>query len=80
MKVQRIDFKNEQPTVITAELTIEELALVVKLTGRESGTSLMDEHLGRFIDANSTLYDGGVRVFNTYYENGVEGYLRGDTE
>jgi hypothetical protein len=79
MKVQRIDFDHELPSRVTVEMTIHELALVSKLTGRESGRTLTEAGLGNLIEVNGALYDGAIGVFNSYFDTGVDGFLRGDT-
>ena len=62
---------DESPVTVVAELTIEEAAWISEKTGQETGSD----------DATSGLYNALTgSVFNRFWNDGVDGYRRGDDE
>ena len=76
MKINTIQFgDNEKPAKVTATFTIREAAMIAKAFGRLSPTSATEAGLDP--SATSSTYDALTGVFNAYYEDGLNDYLRG---
>jgi hypothetical protein len=74
VKITRIDLEDGRPVRITAELTVEEAAQIAKWTGSLSPVTGMTGE-------TSELYGALTgSVFNRFWDDGVDGYLRGETE
>lgn len=72
VKINNIELEDGKPVRITAELSIEEAAQIARWTGR-----LTTEQTSQ----TREIYDSLVGdVFNRYWSDGVDGYMRGDTE
>lgn len=61
-----------KPTSVVAELSVEEAAWISKTTG----TLSPDRHP----QAAGMSGDLDTTIFNPFWEDGVDGYLRGDAE
>ncbi len=74
MIIRTIELENGKPTKIVAELTVEEVAQIAKWAGSLSpATGGTDE--------TSELYEAATGdLFNRFWEDGVDGFLRGDDE
>lgn len=70
MKIKTVHFDDEgQPVAVVAEMTIEESAWIAVLAGKDTE------------DVSTGLYHGLTKgVFNPHWSDGVDGYLRGETE
>lgn len=77
MKIRALTFDDEQnPETVTAELTIEEAAYLAKLTGQQTGITA-NQIMPGGDEPSHEIYDCLIsNVFNTFYEDGVNDYLR----
>ena len=80
MKTRGIRFskKNGKPTHVKVELTIREAGYLAILTGQHSDYSAnacWSNHAGENYDIYSELTD---KFFNRFWEDGVNGWDRGD--
>lgn len=67
MRITRIDLENGRPVRVAAELSADEAAHLTRLTGKQSD------------DLSADVYDCLTgELFNRFYGDGVDGYLRGD--
>lgn len=74
MKIKSIELENSLPVRIVVELTVEEAAQIAKWTGSLSPVTGMTGE-------TSELYGALTgSVFNRFWDDGVDGYLRGETE
>ncbi|WP_431897894.1 hypothetical protein [Nonomuraea sp. bgisy101] len=77
MKIQSIHFDdNEMPRLVTAKLTIREAAMITKAFGRLSPTSASEQGLDH--EVTRAVYDSLTSVFNAYYEDGLNDFLRAE--
>jgi hypothetical protein len=67
---------NELPRLIDATLTMREAAMITKAFGRLSPNAAREQ--GFDPEITSTVYDKLTGVFNAFYEDGVDGYLKAD--
>lgn len=75
MKIQSVEFDdNEMPRLVTARLTLREAAMIAIVFGRLSPASAREQGLDP--EVTGTVHDKLTGVFNAYYEDGVDGYLR----
>lgn len=74
MIIRRIELENGKPTKIVAELTIEQAAQISKWTGSLSPATGGNDETGAMYEALSG------DLFNRFWDDGVDGYLRGDDE
>lgn len=74
MRIKRIKLKNRNPVKIVVEMTIEQAAEIVKWTGPLTPATGSSDETGAMYDELVTT------VFNPYWSDGVDGYLRGETE
>ena len=84
MKLKEIKYKKralsgEIPDSITVVLSIKETAYLAKMLG-ELTSNDSNKIMPGGSELNSPLYRGLSVVFNMNWENGLYGYLRGDTE
>lgn len=81
MKIKSIALNGaELPESVIAELTISELAFLGKVTGGFSPKTA-EEAVPGYGDASNTIYDGITgAVFNRFWDDGIQGFLNGDTE
>jgi hypothetical protein len=74
VKIKSIELENSLPVRIVVELTVEEAAQIAKWTGSLSPVTGMTGE-------TSELYGALTgSVFNRFWDDGVDGYLRGETE
>lgn len=78
MDILNLTFKNSRPDVVSINMTVEQAARLVKLVGRISPANAASPE---DYQAQSGLYDVLVcGLFNRYWDDGVDGYLRGENE
>lgn len=77
MKIRGIEFDDDQnPAAVTVTMTVDEAAQVTKVCGQLSAVTEPPASA-----ATSALYLTMTGyLFNAYWENGVDGCLRGDAE
>ena len=76
MDILRLSFKDSRPNVVAIEMTVEQAAQLAKLTGKISPANASSPAA---YDAQSNLYHLLTgSLFNRYWEDGVDGYLRGE--
>lgn len=79
MKIRKIELNDGQPTKVTAELTVVEAAYLARITGKQNGITAA-EFMAGGSDANTEIYSCLTgELFNRFYDDGVDGYLRGET-
>jgi hypothetical protein len=78
MKILRLDLDaDENPATIQVEMTIAEAAAIVRVFGTYTIPGFRDQH---HIDYPEDIYQGLTgSVFNRFWDDGVDGYFRGDS-
>jgi hypothetical protein len=76
MEVLNVSLSKGLPTEVTVKLTIEELAVIGRMTGRLSPITA-EEVFPKAYEATSEMYDASVgEVFNRWWDGGIDDYLR----
>lgn len=79
MKIKIIELGADQPVRITAEMTMDEAAYLARITGKQNDLTSAEIMAGGS-GANSEIYGCLTGdLFNRFYDDGVDGYLRGGT-
>lgn len=75
MIIHRIELENGKPTKIVAELTVEQAAQIAKWTGSLSPATSPSPN------ETTAMYNAlAGDLFNRFWDDGIDGYLRGDSE
>ena len=72
--IRRIDLEGGKPTKIVAELSVEQAAQIAKWTGSLAPATGGTAETGELYEALTG------DLFNRFWSDGVDGYLRGDDE
>lgn len=79
MRVRKVKLSRElEPVRITVEMSVEEAALLVRLTGGISPKSVEDalqskHDPARWFNASAEVFNSLSDVFNRFFEDGVNG-------
>lgn len=80
MDTKSLTLSAGRPTMVTVEMTIDEAAVIAKVFG-EFSLKTFEEKFPRMDNEHSEIYDCLVgEVFNRFWDDGVDGCLRGDAE
>lgn len=80
METKNLTLANGKPSRVTVEMTIEEAAAIAKTFGGMSYTTFHQKFPGLGTEF-SEIYGCLVgEVFNRFWDDGVDGFLRGDEE
>lgn len=78
MDILNLTFKDSRPDIVSIELTVEQAAHITKLLGKISPASAESP---ASYEAQSNLYHLFTGcLFNRYWDDGINGYLRGENE
>ncbi len=80
MNVKAIELEGGKPAKVTVEMGIREAMIIAYIQGKHSPNSL-NEIIPGFSEESSEVYIGLTgELFNRFWDDGLEGAIRGDEE
>lgn len=81
MDAKNLALENGKPVMVTVEMTIGEAAAIAKIFGGLSHNTFTEKVPALTSGEHDEVYSCLVgEVFNRFWDDGVDGFLRGDAE
>lgn len=71
---------DEMPEKVVAELTLDEMIWIGRVTGRQSPSSSEELVPGYGLSSQTLYYCAIGSLFNRFWDDGIDGAIRGESE